>query len=738
MAERRYPKADEILIRGHEVFSIIRKKWVQFTPEEKVRQEFLKVLTEEYGYSPDQFAEEVEVTGRGSGQARADFVIWRSAQDKRDDKNPLIIVECKADNVTIKPQDYWQGDHYARLTGAFFLVTHNSKETKYWRVIHDKMPKTLEEIENIPHANASDKEVRELLARLKIFKEDEFADLLHQCHNVIRNREKKDPAAAFDEIAKILFVKVGHERRLRAGRQRQNLFTADFLDQQGQIYDDPIDALFDQTKKEYKADQIFDPDERVNLKPATVREIVRLLERYNLSDTSNDIKGIAFERFLGRTFRGEIGQFFTPRTIVEFMVQMVEPKEGDVICDPASGSGGFLIRFFEIVREQIMADVDRQYQEFKEQIDAKRLSPDERAELLSQKYDELQTTIDQNIKGSRPWNLANRCIFGCDANDRMARTSKMNMIMHGDGHGGVHHHDGFINVNGIFEKRFDIVLTNPPFGANVEQSDVVLDSDVSVPDEVEERYISEYGNLYKDAIARVRAAKKKPIASLFDLPKKSGRIKTEILFIERCLALLKPGGRMGIVLPEGIFNNPSLAYVREYVEDLAFLRAVISLPQETFYSSGTSVKASLLFLQKFTDQEQIEFDKKKAEARAEVELKYQDDMDKCVAALETEIKVAKNDRQKRINLAKELKNYQRKMSVKIDRDSRALLKKRFDYAIFLYNADKVGITATGEEDQNELYPNPNVPQGAEMTGLELFREFRKHPEAFLLLEDTAV
>jgi len=210
------------------------------------------------------------------------------------------------------------------------------------------MPKTLEEIENIPHADASDKQVQELLSRLKVFKEDEFANLLHQCHNVIRNREKKDPAAAFDEIAKVLFIKVCIERRLRAGRQRQNLFTADFLDQQAQIHDDPIGVLFNQTKREYKADQIFETDETVNLKQATAREIVRLLERYNLSDTSEDIKGIAFERFLGRTFRGEIGQFFTPRTIVEFMVQMVEPKEGDIICDPASGSGGFLIRFFEL------------------------------------------------------------------------------------------------------------------------------------------------------------------------------------------------------------------------------------------------------------------------------------------------------------------------------------------------------------------------------------------------------
>ena len=215
------------------------------------------MLEHEYGYAIDQIAEEEEVTGRGSGHARADFVIWRSSQDRSDKKNPLIIVECKADNVTITPDDYGQGDNYARLTGAPFFVTHNSKETKYWRVVHDRMPKTLEEIDNIPHADASDKEIQEILKRLKVFKEDEFANLLHQCHNVIRNREKKDPAAAFDEIAKILFIKVGIERRLRAGRQRQNLFTAEFLDEQGQIHDDPIGVLFEQTKKEYKADKIF-------------------------------------------------------------------------------------------------------------------------------------------------------------------------------------------------------------------------------------------------------------------------------------------------------------------------------------------------------------------------------------------------------------------------------------------------------------------------------------------------
>lgn len=733
MVEKSYPKVEQMKMRGNEVFSLVRQKWIHLTPEEKVRQEFLRVLVNEYGYSVEQMDEEVEVTGRGSGQARADFVIWRNLQDKMDKKNPLIVVECKADNITIKPSDYGQGDNYSRLTGARFFVTHNSKETKFWRVVHDRMPKALEEIENIPHADASDKEIEEILKRLKIFKEDEFADLLHQCHNVIRNREKKDPAAAFDEIAKILFVKVWVERRMRDKKQRQNIFSVEFLD--SQLDENPIDRLFKETRDAYRTDKIFENDERINLKAATAREIVRLLERYNLSDTSEDIKGIAFEKFLGTTFRGEIGQFFTPRTIVEFMVQMVDPKEGEIICDPASGSGGFLIRFFEIVREQIMADVDRQYQDFKKGIEGKRLSAERRAQLLNEKYSELQKTIDPTRKGSRLWNLANRCIFGCDANDRMARTSKMNMIMHGDGHGGVHHHDGFINVNGIFEGRFDIVLTNPPFGANVEESDVILESDVSVPDETEEQYRKEYGDFYKEAVDRVRAAQGKPILTLFDLPK-SGRIKTEILFIERCLALLKPGGRLGIVLPEGIYNNPSLAYVREYVEDRAFIRAVISLPQETFYSAGASVKASLLFLQKFTEEEQADFNKKKLEAQSETEAKYEKEMKEHVASLQTEIEAAKKDKNRRAELLKELKRYKREMEEKIAHESRMVFKERFDYPIFLYEAEKVGITATGEADQNELYPNPNMTPGIGKTCVELYREFRQDPKKFFHMGDT--
>jgi type I restriction enzyme M protein len=689
-------------------------------------------LINEYVFSLDQIAEELDLTGRGSASARADFVIWRTTKDKADDNAPFIIVECKSDNVTIKPQDYGQGENYARICGAPFFVTHNSRETRYWRVKKDKVPGYTEEIENIPHGDASDKDIEELLSKLRAFKEKEFADLLHQCHNVIRNREKKDPAAAFDEIAKVLFIKVYVERQLLTRRNKKNLFTVDVLGDQ--IAENPLDNLFQQTKLAYATDKIFEDDERINLKPATGEEIVRKLEKYNLSDTSEDVKGVAFERFLGRTFRGEIGQFFTPRTIVEFMVHMVDPQEGEIVCDPASGSGGFLIRVFEIVREKILADADREYNTFKVEVEAdKSLSEEQRAKKLQDKFNEVQAFIDQKREGSRLWQLSNRCIYGTDANDRMARTSKMNMIMHGDGHGGVHHHDGFLNVNGIFEGRFDIILTNPPFGANVEPTDKVLEVDLAVNPAAEEHYLKEYGDLYREAQNRVKAALNKPVASLFDLPKSDkAKIKTEVLFIERCLDLLKPGGRLGIVLPEGIFNNPSLSYVREFTEDRAFLRAVVSLPQETFISSGASVKCSLLFLQKFSEEEQQRFDDIYAAARTEVEAKYAVEIKAEQARLDAAIEDAKKakDAGQRKARQKELKDSLKEMEARQIAEARQLLKERFDYPIFMYEAEKVGISATGEEDRNELYPNPNQPSECGKTCLEWYREFLADPKAF--------
>lgn len=761
---------DQLVIRQNkskgQIWSHVRAKWLVETPEELVRQEYLCLLVNEYGFALEQIEEEVSLPGdRGNKNARADFVIWRTVEERKAGKTALIVVECKADNVAIDQKTYQQGANYANNERAKFFVAHNRRSTKFFKVDLKKRAPNYSEVKDIPHASDSDKQIEALLAQLKPFEGKEFADLLHQCHNVIRNNEHLDPAAAFDEIAKILFIKVWVERRLKERRERKNLFNVEFL--QSQLSDNPINTLFDQTKEAYRSAKIFEKGERINLRPATVEAIVKKLESYNLSETSEDVKGIAFERFLGGTFRGEIGQFFTPRPIVEFIVRMLDPKEGERICDPASGSGGFLIRCFEIIREAIAADVDAKYKAFCAEIDKKKgVSEADRAKAKRDEYDRLQKELIANFdpdapakvkKTSRIWKLSNESIYGTDANDRMARTSKMNMIMHGDGHAGVHHHNGLLNVNGIFEGRFQVIATNPPFGATVTGDNVILPSDHRVPAETAERYRQEYPNSYDEAVARVSANEGRPILSLFKLPLrgkqdesdtatteeqkrrdekrlKSISMKTELVFIERCLDLLAPGGRMGVVLPEGIFNNPSLQYVRAFTEDRAFLRAVVSLSQDTFISSGASVKCSILFVEKFTEEEQQRFDAARSKALHETRKKHQPAIDKEHARLESAMEEAKKakDRAKLAELRKELAAYDKQMEDTITTEGRALLKQRFDYPVFLYEAEKVGISAIGEPDLNELYPNDRVPAGLEKTCLELYQDFRKDPAPFFV------
>ncbi len=193
---------------------------------------------------------------------------------------------------------------------------------------------------------------------------------------------------------------------------------------------------------------------------------------------------------------------------------------------------------------------------------------------------------------------------------------------------------------------------------------------------------------------------------------KDVKIKTEILFLERCLALLKPGGRLGIVLPEGIFNNPSLQAVREFCEDRAFIQAVISLPADTFESSKASVKVSLLFAQKFTVAQQAAFDATRAAACAEVERRYAPEIeaeDRRLRQAITEVRaVGDGERAKALQI----------------RESRSVLKRQFRYPMFMYGATAVGITATGEADDNELYPNDRKPASIAMTCLEEYRAFK--------------
>lgn len=702
----------EIKTESNQIYSPIRDKWLVLKPEEEVRQKYVCRLVDSYGYGIKQMGEEVKVTNsqRGQGAARADIVIWRNEEDKRKGKNALIVVECKAENVTIRQADYFQGYNYAAWAGAKFFVTTNLKETRIFKVVEDAMPKKLEEIADIPSADMvnDDKKIKAMLLQTKAFTRDEFSRLLFKCHNIIRNNDKLSPEAAFDEISKILFIKIRYERT-NSGTQ---IFSKEEFLKQKKMYDavkskespDYYQFLFNKTKEDFAKDHLFDENETIKIRENSFEQIVKELQVYNLSTTSDDVKGIAFEQFLGRTFRGELGQFFTPRTIVDFMVSVLDPQEGEYICDPCCGSGGFLIRAFEYVREHIENEVEVRKEDVKRSLftdDYSKL-PKKEQEKIDQKvidaFSKMNYELDINNPMGRLRSLSFDCIYGTDANPRMARTAKMNMIMHGDGHGGVHHHDGLLNVNGIWEGRFDVILTNPPFGARIDKELKITEADRFTDIEKIKAYEKRYGKEnYDNALKQVNDHINQPILDLFQIGKFSGL--TEVLFIERCLNLLKPGGRMGIVLPEGVLNNTNLQKVRDFVESKAKILLIVSIPQDVFMAAGATVKPSLLFFKKFTENEAEEYNRIYIQASHEVEAKYDEEMTDIDAKLAKRGKEALSKDEK-----KSLRARKKELVALIENEIKVLVKERFDYVIPIAEVQKAGISTTGAKIENELEP----------------------------------
>ena len=584
------------------------------------------------------------------------------------------------------------------------------KETRIFKVVEDAMPKKLEEIADIPSADMvnDDKKIKAMLLQTKAFTRDEFSRLLFKCHNIIRNNDKLSPEAAFDEISKILFIKIRYERT-NSGTQ---IFSKDAFTKLKNAYNNmkSKDApefyqfLFEKTKEDFAKDHLFDENETIKIRENSFEQIVKELQVYNLSTTSDDVKGIAFEQFLGRTFRGELGQFFTPRTIVDFMVSVLDPQEGEYVCDPCCGSGGFLIRAFEYVREHIENEVEIRKEDVKKSLFTDNYSklPKKEQEKIDQKvidaFNKMNYELDINNPMGRLRSLSFDCIYGTDANPRMARTAKMNMIMHGDGHGGVHHHDGLLNVNGIWEGRFDVILTNPPFGARIDKELKITEADRFTDIEKIKAYEKRYGKEnYDNALKQVNDHINQPILDLFQIGKFSGL--TEVLFIERCLNLLKPGGRMGIVLPEGVLNNTNLQKVRDFVESKAKILLIVSIPQDVFMAAGATVKPSLLFFKKFTENEAEEYNRIYIQASHEVEAKYDEEMTDIDAKLAKRGKEALTKDEK-----KSLRARKKELTALIENEIKVLVKERFDYVIPIAEVQKAGISTTGAKIENELEP----------------------------------
>jgi len=677
-------------------------------PEEKVQAlTFLKLVLE-YNY-PVENIEQFVTVQMGVAKKEADIIVYKD----KGHKSPLIVVECKKEEISELEFRIAidQAFSYAVTEGAKYVWTTSGIKDEYYEVPKEK-PKERITVTDIPEYGKNRvsryKYVRggkrngEKFHDIEVVTEDELTKVFKQAHNALWGGGELNASEAFDELDKLIFCKIWDERNCKRGEPYKFQVISEFVKRgekeeastelTNQKLKERINELYDEGRKQ-------DPEvfkESVRLDVAKIRTVVGYLAGINLNKTDLDSKGRAFETFMGSFFRGDFGQYFTPRPIVKFIVNVLPIKKNSYVLDTSCGSGGFLLHALEKVRLQ-----------------------------ANMEFPNYKTDPDERIDWKEYWHdFAENYLYGIEINEQIARTAKMNMIIHDDGHTNVISCDGLLQItpkkkptvetdeereeretsnrqtiqvkgnNKRFkENHFDFIITNPPFGSSVKQT--------------EKAYLHQYGFGQKQV-------------DYLDV--KNSNVKdrdtqsTEVLFIEQAYNFLKEGAYLAMVIPDGVLTNSSMQYVRDGIEEMYRIVAVVSMPQTAFSATGAGVKSSVLFLKKYTKKQSNNIKVLKLKLQDKVKTEY--DYVKKIRTLEAE----KKEKTKALNaqyakgseVLKELKaelskEYKEKVEQLKDivNDAYKLSKKEalkaYDYDIFMAIAEDIGYDATGKETQlNEL------------------------------------
>lgn len=490
-------------------------------PEERVRQDVARSLVEEYGYTKEDIDIEFSIK-MGSSRKAVDIVIFDTDSEHKQ-SNIQIIVEVKQE--TIKPSDAKEGveqlrSYVATCMNTKFVLWIGSERLAFKATVKDQ----LREIELIPDIPKKGEATVPRPTRGSLVPAVNLKQVFRRIHNYIYVNQGFQKDRAFEELLKLIFVKV-YDEQYNPTLQFYVLPGEDIA-----IMRKRLDDVFKRVQNIYK--YIFKGNELIELNDIVLRYIASELQRFSLVDTETDVKGEAYEEIVGPNLRGDRGEFFTPRNVCDMTIEMLFcliPEEKITspaalkILDPAVGTGGFLISGIQKIKQLFLKRGFR--------------------------YDQLRDMVRD---------VANTNFSGIDFNPFLVKVAQMNMVMHGDGSSNIVHVNSLTNPsewNDEAQRKiklddFDIVVTNPPFGANS-----VIDN----PDVLNQFELRTFGAVN---------------------PRNA--LPPEQLFIERCLDFLKPGGILGIVLPDSILSNPGLVWIREWILKRTYIIASIDLPTETF------------------------------------------------------------------------------------------------------------------------------------------------------------
>ena len=579
-------------------YTHVNKSRNYLDPEEQVEAESFVKLVLVYNY-PVQRIKLFEKVQRGSSKMEADIIVYA------DDLclSPIIVVECKKLDVSEAEfqQAIEQAMSYANVLSGTVKYVWTTSGIKNSYLQFDKERQIRIHVPNIPflgkpvpkytfvkggrlqNEDTGDDAIKQQFFDLEQVSESELTNRFKKAHQSLWAGGELNPSDAFDELDKLIFCKIWDERKPRKKgepydfqifdiEKPKNATQKDIDTIEEQITNDlakRIFALYEEGRNRDK--EVF--KDNIRLTPQRIRTVVSYLQSANLSKTDLDSKGKAFETFMGSYFRGDFGQYFTPRNIVKFIVDVLPINNDSKVLDTSCGSGGFLLYALDKVRQQ--------------------------AGLY---YDE------GTIEHYNHWHdFASKNLFGIEINEQIARTAKMNMIIHDDGHTNVISSDGLIRDYVIMEKTdnkgfqygtFDVIITNPPFGSTLKQT--------------EKAYLHQYslGNRDVDWLDTKNSGVKERDSQ-----------STEVLFIEQDKNFLKEGGYLAIVIPDGILTNSSLQYVRNNIEEWFRIVAVVSLPQDAFKANGAGVKSSVLFLKKWTNEQSQKIRNTKLKLQEQIRMK---------------------------------------------------------------------------------------------------------------------
>lgn len=579
---------EEIVLNDDELICVLTGEKKKANAKEEMLQSVILQMNEEYGFEmadmKRDYAFSYEDEEGKKKRTTVDLAIFRSSSAKEPENLERICIVC---DTKVKSSDSKKGveaslNNALRASSCDFGLWTNGDELHFSQRIEDAIGnEKIVDIADFPAIGESIDDMERMGDRAQPRKpaNDSLIRTFKRCHDYIYGNEgrKKD---AFWELLNLIFCKIYDEKRRYLCAERNETYHRQFWvgvkernTPEGQAaVAKRIKAIFEQLKTDEIFREVFVGNEQISLSDYGIAYVASEIAKYSFLDATVDVKGTAYETIVSNTLKQEAGQFFTPRNVIKCMVEILNPTVNSRVLDPACGSGGFIVMVLDHVRRQI----------------TKAMYPELDGALLEAKAN--TDAVNDKVR-----EYAENMIFGFDFDPDLKKAAKMNMVMAGDGHSNIYNINSLEYPNGslpdipkvtasvaksVEQKgdlpacdtayaldnamgKFDCIFTNPPFGSKVEVASTIAEN-------------------YE--------------LKAFTAP--------EVLFIEQCYNFLKPGGKMGIVLPDGILGNPNTEVVRKWILEHFKLLASIDLPVETFLPQ-VGVQASLLFLQKKTALERL-------------------------------------------------------------------------------------------------------------------------------------